>query len=418
MLSCNSSQELRRLCRLGFFSILSIFMTTHTSYAKFQSEGMELVVNTPVETQLQNDDLRSAAVVWEEMFASAKHSIDIAQFYVYNQSNSSLDQVLNALHQAGERGVKIRFLLDQKGVDISNPETIQRIQAIPHLELRIMDFSKIENGIIHAKYFVVDDKVAFVGSQNFDWRALTHIHETGLAIHQINLVQQIARIFQVDWINQARIHQGKALETFSQHQILNDPKKESYLLASPAQVTPNETYITEEAFPKLIATAQSEINIQVMQYSPLSFTETKGKRAFYPLIDNSLRAAAAKGVKVNLMVADWNVKEPDLSWLKSLALIPNIHIKIVTIPKSKQGFIPFARVVHSKYMTIDHHTAWVGTSNWSGGYFDSSRNLEVVLNDEHMARRLDMLYEQLWTSPYAQDIDVQKKYMRVNPAKE
>lgn len=417
MLKLNQPQKLKRLCRLGFFSLFSMFIA-QMSHAQFESEGMEIVVNTPVETQLPNDDLRSAAPVWEEMFSSAKKTIDIAQFYVYNQPNSSLDRVLNGLYQAGKRGVKIRFLLDQKGVGISNPATIEQIKAIPNLELRIMDFSTIENGIIHAKYFIVDDEHAFVGSQNFDWRALAHIHETGLAIHQPKIVQQIGHIFNVDWRNQAQLAQQQPIDTFSQHQTLLKPKDGTYLLSSPAQVTPSETYVTEDAFPKLMATAASEINIQVMQYVPLSFTETKRKREFYPLIDDSLRAAAARGVKVNLMVADWNVKEPDLSWLKSLALVPNIHIKIVTIPKSKQGFIPFARVVHSKYMTIDHHTAWVGTSNWSGGYFDHSRNLEVVMNDERMAKRLDMLYAQLWTSPYAQDIDIQKQYIKVNPAKE
>lgn len=417
MLKLNQPQKLKRLCRLGFFSLFSMFIA-QMSHAQFESEGMELVVNTPVETQLPNDDLRSAAPVWEEMFSSAKKTIDIAQFYVYNQPNSSLDRVLNGLYEAGKRGVKIRFLLDQKGVGISNPATIEQIKAIPNLELRIMDFSKIENGIIHAKYFIVDDEHAFVGSQNFDWRALAHIHETGLVIHQPKIVQQIGHIFNVDWRNQAQLAQQQPMDTFSQHQTLLKPKDGTYLLSSPAQVTPSETYVTEDAFPKLMATAASEINIQVMQYVPLSFTETKGKREFSPLIDDSLRAAAARGVKVNLMVADWNVKEPDLSWLKSLALVPNIHIKIVTIPKSKQGFIPFARVVHSKYMTIDHHTAWVGTSNWSGGYFDHSRNLEVVMNDERMAKRLDMLYAQLWTSPYAQDIDIQKQYIKVNPAKE
>jgi phosphatidylserine/phosphatidylglycerophosphate/cardiolipin synthase-like enzyme len=79
--------------------------------------------------------------------------------------------------------VKIRFLLDQKGVGLSSKATIERLKAIPNLDFRVLDFNKLTgNGIIHAKYLVVDGAVAHVGSQNFDWRSFEHIHETGLRI--------------------------------------------------------------------------------------------------------------------------------------------------------------------------------------------------------------------------------------------
>jgi len=61
--------------------------------------------------------------------------------------------------------------------------TLERIKAIPNLEFRVLDYNKLTgNGIIHAKYLIVDRATAFVGSQNFDWRSFTHIHETGLRI--------------------------------------------------------------------------------------------------------------------------------------------------------------------------------------------------------------------------------------------
>lgn len=402
------------------FSRLSLFMclTISVGNASMQSNGFELVVNTPIETQLPNQDLRDATAVWVDMFNHAQHQIDIAQFYVYNQPKSNLDTVLAALKQAGTRGVKIRFLLDQKGVGISNPETIKEIQSIPNLEFRVMDFSKIENGIIHAKYILVDQKTAFVGSQNFDWRALTHIHETGLKIDDSTIVKQILGIFNTDWSNQHNLVTNKKLIQYQKHKVLTKPLHGYYLLASPAQVTPENIYVTEDAFPQLIASAQSKISVQVMQYAPLGYAEGKGKRNFYPLIDNSLRAAAARGVAVELLVSDWNLKQPDIAWLKSLALVPNIKIKLVTIPKSKDGFIPFARVIHSKYMTIDESTTWIGTSNWTGGYFDHSRNLEIVLNDGQFTQRVKQLYQQLWLSPYAYDLDINQQYKTVNPAKE
>ena len=66
-------------------------------------------------------------------------------------------------------------------------------------------------------------------------------------------------------------------------------------------------------------------------------------------------------------------------------------------------------------MVIDNQVAWVGTSNWSGGYFDLSRNLEVVMRNEKMAQRLLALQEQTWNSSYAQPLDINKQYPK--PAK-
>jgi phosphatidylserine/phosphatidylglycerophosphate/cardiolipin synthase-like enzyme len=99
-------------------------------------------------------------------------------------------------------------------------------------------------------------------------------------------------------------------------------------------------------------------------------------------------------------------------------MLPNIEIRIVTLPTASTGFIPFARVIHSKTMTIDGKLAWVGTSNWSGGYFDMSRNLEVVMRNEQMAQRVGALHEQLWNSPYAAPLDVNKNYPKPNKGKE
>ena len=65
--------------------------------------------------------------------------------------------------------------------------------------------------------------------------------------------------------------------------------------------------------------------------------------------------------------------------------MPNVQIKVVTIPPASSGFIPFARVIHSKLMTIDDEIARVGTSNWTGGYLDNSRNLELVMHSAAMS---------------------------------
>ncbi|WP_261168213.1 phospholipase D-like domain-containing protein [Serratia proteamaculans] len=391
-------------------------MLSQSATARFDIPGYELVYTAPVETALQADDLRNTAEVWQQMFDAAKTRIDLGQFYVANQQGSLLDGVLQHLKAAGERGVKIRFLMEEKGIRISTPETLEQLKAIPNLELRIIPYQRLSGGILHAKYLLVDGEQAFVGSQNFDWRALAHIHETGLRISDAGVVGQIQAIFEQDWQAQALLVADKPVP-----QLPYQPKAETpqgnYLVASPRAYNPAGVIDSQVELPRLLASAKQRVRVQVMDYAPLSYGP-EHSRPYYAVIDNALRGAAARGVKIELMVANWNTKKPDIAWLKSLAVVPNVQIKIVTVPPASSGFIPFARVIHSKMMIIDGETAWIGTSNWTGGYLDNSRNLELVLHSPVMSQRVDKLYSQLWDSVYAEPIKLDYDYPAPKPGGE
>jgi phosphatidylserine/phosphatidylglycerophosphate/cardiolipin synthase-like enzyme len=404
--------------------LISVLLTASvgTAHADFRIPGFELVLTTPVETSLANPDVRDAVTVWCELFDNARQDIAIGQFYAVGKAGAPFEKVIERLEAAGRRGVKIRFLLDKKGVNLSDAATLDRLRAIPNLELRILDYSQITgNGIIHAKYALVDGKVAFVGSQNFDWRSFTHIHETGLRIDEPTVVGQVKAIFEQDWAAQGTLAHGAKVAPLQAKAaaaaVQPELARPAYLLASPAAYNPPGVRDSETGLPALLADAKEEVRIQLLDYAPLSYGPN-GTRPYYAVIDNAVRAAANRGVKIKLMVSNWNLEAPALPYLKSLAVLPNVEIRVVTLPRASTGFIPFARVIHSKTMTIDGKLAWVGTSNWAGGYFDLSRNLEVVMRNEAMARRLTALHEQTWSSPYAQKLDINRDYQKPSKATE
>jgi phosphatidylserine/phosphatidylglycerophosphate/cardiolipin synthase-like enzyme len=403
---------MRRILLSAFVSAALLAAPVH---AEFSIPGFELVQTAPVETPLHSDDLRNPAQVWSELFDQAKSEIVIGQFYAVIKPGSVFEKVVEHLEAAGKRGVKIRFLLDQKGVGLSEQPTLARLKAIPNLEFRILDFNKLTgNGIIHAKYMVVDGATAYIGSQNFDWRSFEHIHETGLRITDPKVVAQVQAIFNQDWQAQGLIAQGQTAPTLNARTVVADIHQNTFLLSSPNQYNPAGVGDSETGLPALLAEAKSEVRIQLLDYAPLSYGP-KGTRPYYAVIDNAVRAAAGRGVKIKLMVSNWNLENPAQVYLKSLAILPNVEIRVVTLPVASTGFIPFARVIHSKTMVIDNQIAWVGTSNWSGGYMDLSRNLEVVMRSEKMAQRLAALHEQTWSSAYAQTLDFNKQYPK--PAK-
>jgi phosphatidylserine/phosphatidylglycerophosphate/cardiolipin synthase-like enzyme len=365
-------------------------------HAKFEIPDFELVHTAPVETSLVTPDLRDPTTVWCEMFDQAKRTIDLEQFYVTGQAGEPLDRVIASLEAAGKRGVRIRFLMEENGLKASDQPTIDRLKAIPNLEFRMLGWAKLNgSGIIHAKFIVVDGKAAFVGSQNFDWRALKHIDETGLKVTQPKMVDQLHRIFEHDWAATRLVDAGQKVPHLRDKDYSPIDAK-IFLVASPNDYDPADVGDSQASLVKLIGAAKREIHVEVMEYSTNMFGGGS-----YRVIDDALRAAAARGVKVRLMIADWDLWPNNLPGLESLDALPNVEIRVATIPQASTGFIPFARVVHTKIMTIDSAIAWVGTSNWEGGYLDNSRNLEIVLRDKRMALRLGAMETQLWDSPYA-----------------
>ena len=378
--------------------------------ARFAIPGFELVHNAPAGTSLATPDLRDAQTVWCDMIDHARHEIDLEQFYVSGKPGSALDPVIAALDAAGRRGVRIRFLMERKGLSDSDTATIARLKAIPNLDFRLIAWSDVDgSGIIHAKFITVDGRDGYVGSQNFDWRSLSEIDETGLHVTAAAMVGEMQRIFDQDWDAQALIAAGQKvppLRTDGDAPTQGD----ALLVASPNAFDPPGVGDSQATLVKLIGAAKHDIRVEVMEYSTTAF----GGGAYH-IIDDALRAAARRGVKVRLAIADWDLTPQRLPGLISLSRVPNVEIRVARIPQAASGFIPYARVVHTKIMTIDGRLAWIGTSNWEGGYLDNSRNLEVVLRNPAMAARVGALETQLWTSPDAMPLAAALKRPPVKP---
>lgn len=364
------------------------------------AQAPQLVQSIPEGTDLEQVGLPFAKDVWPEMIRGAKRSVDMAEFYVASAPGSYLEPVLRELEKAGARGVKVRIILSTAMLNGDQP-SLSRLRAIPGAELRNFDFGEGKRGILHAKYFIVDNEDAFVGSQNLDWRSLQHIHETGLRFRTASLVGPLRELFEIDW----EFSKTHKLPTLPKGAAASTPPALE-LVASPPSLTPPSIRASLSALQELLGQAKNRIRIQLLTYSPVT-----GKTRFWPAIDNELRAAAVRGVTVQLLVSDWNLASPAVEHLKSLTFIPNIEVRIASIPESGKGHIPFARVVHSKYMTVDGNLLWLGTSNWGEDYFTESRNVELILRDPVLAAQGDRIFEKLWTSRYAIRLDPSRTYV-------
>ncbi|HNW44976.1 MAG TPA: phospholipase D-like domain-containing protein [Elusimicrobiales bacterium] len=379
---------------------------------------LQIVESVPEETVYGSALTARPQAVWLEMINSAAKTLDLEQFYIADQAGEVLEPVLEAVKAAAGRGVKVRFIVDSVMMKESG-------QALPPLrragvDARVIDFKKKgAGGVQHSKFFVVDGREVFVGSQNFDWRSLKHIHEVGVRIKSERAAADFGRMFGDDW---ALADGGEAKKLFSKKAkkaVTAGRPEEAVLAGSTNTVKYSLAFGPEGFIPKgfdteigellkMIKAAKKTLRGQVMTYA---LSEHGSKR--WADLDEAFRIAAARGVKVELVFADWGMGGKADRDIKALSKTDNISIKISSLPLHSSGLIPFARVEHCKYLVADGETGFVTTSNWGPGYFLTSRGAAVIIKGAAGAAILEDIFSKTWTGPYAQPVDAEKDYQPV-----
>lgn len=370
--------------------------------------ALTLVESWPRETDLDHPAIPDTAEVWLAMIDGAERTIDLAAFYGATAPGSPLEPILDALARAAARGVRLRGIFDAK-FHARDPAVVDRLRALPGAEIRVFDLEARTGGVMHAKYFVVDGDDAFLGSPNLDWRSLVHIQELGLRIREPALVAGLAELFAADWA----LAGGASIDALRRPRVARSEVHLDYRgqpVTAELVASPHGLLVDESTWdlPRLLAAidgARARVRLSFLNYARIGHD---GQR--FDDLDLALRRAAGRGARVELMVADWNLRPGGLDDLRELARVPGVEVRFVTIPPASAGFIPFARVIHAKSIIVDGELAWIGTSNGSGDYFTRSRNVGLLVRGAAFAADVEAVFLDLWQGPHAHRLDPDAAY--------
>lgn len=386
---------------------------------------VQLVETRPVEATLGDPALPEARDVWLEMIRGAERTLDLEQFYLSTWPGEPLEPVLDAIGAAARRGVRVRLILDARMHD-TYPRTADSLGKVPGIAVRLIDMAKVAGGgVQHAKYFLVDDKEMFIGSQNLDWRALKHIHEMGLRIRDARTVAVFQEVFEMDWaasdtistrpapaaeadsartrparaaLDTARVAAGRRASKGAPRprlpiRIVQAPGDTVDLTPgyAPLAYIPDSALWDRDAIVRLIDSARHEFIVTLLSYG-------RGREG--DAVDEALRRAAARGVKVKILVSDWMAGRPAMADAESL-VARGAEVRLSVVKEWTGGYIPYARVEHCKFAIADSTRLWLGTSNWEPSYFTRSRNLGVSMKNRNLAMTARRVFETSWTSPDA-----------------
>jgi cardiolipin synthase A/B len=368
----------RRLARFGDDNLLERHLAT-----------MQAVSDAPLITgnrvKLLVDGPRSYAAMFAAI-ASAKRHINI-EMYIFDEARQGEQVLTDLLVERATHGVAISVMYDALGSGDTPPAVFDKLRtagvklcAFNPLDLatnRTGDFVQRD----HRKIVVVDGLQAFTGGINFSatytsssrmrrarvvdakkdgWRD-TQIQVQGPAAIEMQ------KLFLGSWAKQ------KCPDMVALDYLPAPPEAGSTLLridASSVDSRRNETYI---AALSAVTFAVKSIDLTMAYFSPDS------------QLEDALRAAAKRGVKVRLLL-------PGLSDFGGIVHAGRAHYKRLM----KDGIEIYEErrsLLHAKTLSIDGIWSTVGSANWDWLSFARNDEINIVVIDQGFAGEMRALFD-------------------------
>lgn len=274
---------------------------------------------------------------------AARHTLNIRMFLFTDPS--LLDAVIAAKH----RGVHVRVMLNPARRDGRSDNDAAR-KALLAAGVSVRD-SNAAFAVTHQKSMVIDNKVGFIESLNWETRDLTETRDYAVETTVKAEVAEMVRCFDADWEQQPFM-----------------PARGSSLIWCPNN--------GRQRIADFIDSARETLWLQNERYQDMVIIER-------------LVRAANRGVRVRIMSrALHKLKSKKLfEGVSGLRIVHDVGAKVHALKKLK---------LHGKIMIADDHRAIVGSINLSPGSFDDRRELAVETSDTNVLKRLVKTVEHDW----------------------
>jgi len=306
----------------------------------------------------------------------AKEFVHIEYFIL--ALDETTQPIFDAMEGAVRRGVKVRLMFDGMGFRayprrkemkklLTDIGVEWHIMLPPTFNLKNYNRIDLRN---HRKILVVDDRVAYIGSQNLidrTYHRKDDIYYDELVAKMTGpIVRQCGVIFAGDWFFET----GEKLNKLTDPKTRKMPAKTGKVLAQLVPSGPGyEDSNNAKLFAKLIHKAENKIVITNPYFVPEE------------AILDAITSAAKRGVDVSIINSEamdqWMVGHAQRSYYEELM---NAGIKIYLYKHPV--------LLHSKHMTIDDDIAVIGSSNMDIRSFELDLECIVVAYDKGVVKDL------------------------------
>jgi cardiolipin synthase A/B len=285
---------------------------------------------------------------------SAEKSILIKMFLF------SDPDLINAIVAAKKRGVKIKVMLNptRRNGEEENEDT-RRVLEEAGIEVRDSNPFFI---LTHEKSMVIDEKLAFVKSLNWETKNLTETRDYAIITSHPHEVKEIILCFKADW-------DRKNFDPGEDARLIWCSNNGRAKIAKFIDETKHSLFVQNERFQDLV------------------------------IIERLVRAAS-RGVKVHVMARPPHTLKMEklVEGVGGLRIMEDVGIKIHKLKYLK---------LHGKMLLADSCRAIVGSINLTPGSFDHRRELAIEVHDAEVIERLQKIAHYDWENSHTLDLSDQ-----------
>ena len=274
---------------------------------------------------------------------AAQESIRIKIFLF---SEPTLIAAVIAAHQ---RGVKVRVMLNPARRS-GEPENETTRETLLKAGIEVLD-SNPAIDVTHEKSMVVDGKIAFIQSLNWETRNFTETRDYAIVTTHRHEVDEVVQCFDADW-------ERKPF----------DPGEDSHLIWCNIN--------GRNRVARFIDETKETLFLQNERYQD-------------EVIIERLVRAVHRGVKVHILARPAHTlkKGKLVEGVEGLRILQDLGAKVHKLKGLR---------LHGKMMFADNARALIGSINLAPGSFDSRRELAIAVHDEEVARRLHQVVHHDW----------------------
>jgi cardiolipin synthase A/B len=265
--------------------------------------------------------------------------------------------LLKAVIEAKRRGVEVRVMLNptRRSGESENEETRK---ALTDADVEVID-SNPAFDLTHEKSMVVDDRIAFVKSLNWETKNLTSTRDYAIITDNSHEVNEIIECFEADW---------------SRKEF--DPGPNAHLIWCDGN--------GRDKIAEFIDQAKHTLFLQNERYQDA-------------IIIEHLVRATKRGVKVHAMARPPHTlkKEKLVEGVGGLRIMDDVGVKVHKLKHLK---------LHAKMLYADGVRAIVGSINLAPGSFDSRRELAIEVRDDEVIERLHKIAHHDWENSHPLDL--------------
>jgi phosphatidylserine/phosphatidylglycerophosphate/cardiolipin synthase-like enzyme len=265
--------------------------------------------------------------------------------------------LIDAVIAAHKRGVKVRVMLNpaRRSGQSENEEARKRLTDAG---IAVHD-SNPAFALTHQKSMVVDHKVGFVESLNWEPKDLTKTRDFAIVTTKGHEVAEMVACFEADW----------------EHKDFK-PQDDSALIWCPNN--------GRQRMARFIDATQHTLWLQNERYQD-------------QVIIERLVRAVTRGVKVHILAKPPHSLKPDklIEGVGGMRILQDVGAKVHTLKHLK---------LHAKMLCADSQRAIIGSINIAPGSFDDRRELAIETDDPVAVKRLEKVAQHDWDRSHPLDL--------------